>query len=202
MSVLKTIKSSQAFLFKDKGSKFIAIAYPFVSEDILKDLIERSKAEYPKASHYCYAYRIGRDKNNFRSNDDGEPKGSAGAPILNQIDSFGLTNICVVVVRYFGGTKLGVAGLINAYKSATKGVLDEIDIVEEEYTITYKLSCSYQDIHALIKMLNRNQISINTKVFGEPCSLTVDVKEDEEDNFLAILHNLHSIEVNIHKFEP
>ena len=124
----KTIKSNSEGLFKDKGSKFYAYAFPIQNEEDVRFYLETVKAEHPKARHACYAYKLGIEETNFRANDDGEPSGSAGKPILNTITSFDLTDTFVVVIRYFGGTLLGVPGLINAYKEATKEALSIAEI--------------------------------------------------------------------------
>lgn len=126
----KTVKKSEG-LYKEKGSKFIAVAYPVKSEDEFKEAYADVKNEYHNARHHCYAYRVNPEEEEVRSNDDGEPSGTAGKPILNQLYSFELYNICVIVVRYFGGTKLGVSGLINAYKQATIDAINNANIKTE-----------------------------------------------------------------------
>ena len=128
----KTIKSASQGLFKDKGSRFIALAFPLKSVEEVKPILEKIRKDYHDARHHCYAYNIGYENNNWRVNDDGEPSGTGGKPILGQIKSFELTNILVVVVRYFGGTLLGVSGLINAYKSATIDVISNANIVNTD----------------------------------------------------------------------
>ncbi|MET1055429.1 MAG: YigZ family protein, partial [Pedobacter sp.] len=127
----KTIESRAEGLFKDKGSKFIAFAYPILSESEVKPILLGLRAEHTKANHFCYAYRLSPDRNVYRVNDDGEPSGTAGRPILNTLLSADVTNILIVVVRYFGGTLLGVPGLINAYKSAAAEALGLAEIIEK-----------------------------------------------------------------------
>ena len=129
--------------FKDRGSKFLAYAFPISTVDDFKKRLKELKEEHPKAAHHCFAYRLGMDKNNFRSSDDGEPSGSAGKPILGQIDSRDLTNIAVVIVRYFGGTLLGVPGLINAYKTSASLALQLTAIVQTPVLIRYDLPFDY-----------------------------------------------------------
>lgn len=124
-----TISKPSEGLFKDRGSKFLAFAYPVSSEDEIKEIQEHLRSEYHDARHHCYAYMLGKDKNVFRANDDGEPSSTAGKPILGQIKSYDLTNILIVVIRYFGGTKLGVSGLINAYKTAAEEALKNAKII-------------------------------------------------------------------------
>ena len=137
------IEKSAFAEFKDRGSKFIAFAFPMLTADDFKMQLQLLKKEHPKAVHHCFAYRIGLDGNNFRVSDDGEPSGSAGRPILGQIDSKLLTNTGVIVVRYFGGTLLGVPGLINAYKTATVMALQLVPIVEKAIEIIYELQFDY-----------------------------------------------------------
>ena len=147
------ITNSGEGLYKDKGSKFIAQAFPVSSETEAKEGIEDIKKKFHDARHHCYAYMIGPDKSCFRSNDDGEPSGTAGKPILNQILSKDLTNICVVVVRYFGGTKLGVSGLINAYKSAAREALDQTTVEERTIDEIYSLEFEYPLMNEVMRIL-------------------------------------------------
>src|SRR6187551_833896 len=137
MNHLFTIEKPSVAEYKDRGSKFLAYAFPISTADDFKKRLKELKEEHPKAAHHCFAYRLGNDKNNFRSSDDGEPSGSAGKPILGQIDSKELTNVAVVVVRYFGGTLLGLPGLINAYKTSTSLVLQLTAIVQRPILIQY-----------------------------------------------------------------
>ncbi|MFT7606590.1 MAG: putative YigZ family protein, partial [Saprospiraceae bacterium] len=143
IDLYKTIVAPSIGEFKDRGSKFIAYAYPVYTEEEWQEHLNTVKKEHFKARHHCFAFRIGLDKNNFRANDDGEPSGTAGRPILGQIDSFELTNVFVVVVRYFGGTKLGVSGLINAYKNATIDAFQQATIIEKTVEDIYKISFHY-----------------------------------------------------------
>lgn len=143
--------------FKDRGSKFLAFAYPVNNSDEFKSQLQQLKKEHPKAVHHCFAYRLGTDNNNFRVNDDGEPSGSAGRPILGQIDSKTLTNVAVIVVRYFGGTLLGVPGLINAYKTAAAMALQLTPIVQKPVLISYRLEFDYtrqNDVMMILKQCN------------------------------------------------
>src|SRR5215208_2258447 len=138
-----TIEKPSLAEFKDRGSKFLAYAFPVQAPDDFKKRLKELKEEHPKAAHHCFAYRIGTDGNTFRSGDDGEPSGSAGKPILGQIDSKNLTNVAVVVVRYFGGTLLGVPGLINAYKSAASMALQVTPVVQKPIEVAYTLQFDY-----------------------------------------------------------
>lgn len=149
-----TIQSAENILYKDKASKFIGFAYSVKSEAEIKEKLEALKILHPKATHHCYAYRLGLDKNNYRANDDGEPNGTAGKPILGQIDSFGITNCLIVVVRYFGGTKLGVSGLIDAYKECARQTLASTVIIEQRILDYYELRCSFEKNNRVYQIIN------------------------------------------------
>lgn len=156
-----TIEQYSTATFTDRGSKFIAHAFPIKQADDYKQIIKKLKEENPKANHFCFAYKIGLDNNNARSSDAGEPNGSAGKPILNQILSKQITNVLVVVVRYFGGTLLGVPGLINAYKTATALALQTTPIVQKQVFETYIVSCDYTVINAVITTAKQFGCQIN-----------------------------------------
>lgn len=145
----KTIEKPAMAEFKDRGSKFLAYAYPIETAEGFKKHLQILKKEHPKAVHHCFAYRIGTDGNNFRSSDDGEPSGTAGKPILGQIDSKALTNIAIIVVRYFGGTLLGVPGLINAYKTSSSLVLQTIPIITKPILVKYELEFDYTSMNTV-----------------------------------------------------
>ena len=149
----KTIKAPVEGLFKDRGSKFLAYAYPIEHENEVKPLVDNLKKEHFKAVHHCYAYRLGLDRTNFRVNDDGEPSGTAGKPILNTLLSHDITNILVVVVRYFGGTLLGVPGLINAYKSATAEALTVAKVIEKTVNDVYDVSFEFVQMNDVMKVV-------------------------------------------------
>ncbi len=152
-----TLSTPSEALYRDRASKFLAFAYPFTRVEELEGYLEPLRKAHPKANHHCYAYRLGQDKNNYRANDDGEPNGTAGRPILGQIDSFGLTNVLIVVVRYFGGTLLGTSGLIEAYKESSKLALSEATIIEKTVCEHYEITFDYAlmpDVMNAIKKLN------------------------------------------------
>jgi len=151
----KTIASATTGDFRDRGSKFLAYAYPVVSASAVKEKIQALKKEHPKAVHYCYAYRIGTNGTQFRAVDDGEPSGSAGKPILGQIDSMGLTNVMVAVVRYFGGTLLGVPGLINAYKTATNLALENAPTAEKWIEKLTEINFDYPAMGEVLYLLKQ-----------------------------------------------
>jgi uncharacterized YigZ family protein len=162
MSFYSTIAQAGTAEFKDRGSKFLAYAYPFKSAAELKPILQALKKEHPKAVHFCFAYRIGTDGNNFRSTDDGEPSGSAGKPILGQIDSKGLTNVLIVVVRYFGGTLLGVPGLINAYKTVSAFALQVTPIIQKPIEMLFRLQFDYTQQNAIMQVINKYGCSVQS----------------------------------------
>lgn len=161
-----TIHSIESVIIKEKQSKFIGYAYPIYSELEAKEKIEAVKAQHPKATHHCYAYKLGFDNNNYRANDDGEPNGTAGKPILNQINSLDLTNCLVIVVRYFGGTKLGVSGLIDAYKLCAKETLAATTIDEREIISTFSFEVTFELTNQVFEYLNKHQYTYS-KTFTE-----------------------------------
>ncbi|NCW12832.1 YigZ family protein [bacterium] len=160
MFYYNTISQTAIAEFKDRGSKFIAYSFPVTSIDACKKILAQLKKEHPKAVHHCLAYRIGVDGSTYRVSDDGEPSGSAGRPILGQIDSKQLTNIMVVVVRYFGGTLLGVPGLINAYKTATSLALQLAPIIQKSVEIEYVLNFDYQQMNEVMMVVKQYQCTV------------------------------------------
>ncbi len=156
----KTISVTSSGEFKDRGSKFLGYAYPINSPDDVKKILQDLRKEHPKAVHHCFAYRIGTDGLQYRANDDGEPSGSAGRPILGQIDSAGLTNLIVVVVRYFGGTLLGVPGLINAYKTTTALCLENAVVIEKNMEYRIMLDFDYSVMNEVMYVLKQHEATI------------------------------------------
>ena len=150
-----TIEKYSIAEFKDRGSKFIAYAFPIADVNEFKEKLAAVKKEHPKATHHCFAYRIGTDGNNFRVSDDGEPSGSAGRPILGQIDSRQVTNVLIIVVRYFGGTLLGIPGLINAYKTAASLALQITPVVQKPVLINYRLQFDYTQMNDVMKIVKQ-----------------------------------------------
>lgn len=172
----KTIESPSEGLFKDKGSKFMAFAYPVFSEDEIKEHLLRIKKEHFSARHHCYAWRLGADKEHFRANDDGEPSSSAGKPILGQIQSFDLSNILIVVVRYFGGTLLGVSGLINAYRAAAKDAIENANIIEKTVEDTFTIIFGYETMNDVMKIFKDEQLPQLETVFDMQCSIKTSIR--------------------------
>ena len=176
--------------FKDRGSKFFAYAVAVHSDNDIKAFVEEIKKEHPKSRHHCFAYRVGLDGNNFRANDDGEPSGTAGRPILGQIDSFGLVNVMIIVVRYFGGTKLGVPGLINAYKSTAMDALQNATIVEKIISNTYTIAFDYAIMSDVMGFLKKNDVSIIGQDFQEKATLRISIRKGEADEKLEALEEV------------
>lgn len=182
-----SISSPSEGLFKDNGSRFIALAYPVETEEEIKGIIDSLKKEYHDARHHCYAYRLGLDGTKFRANDDGEPSGSAGRQILGQLDSAGLSDILVVVVRYFGGIKLGIPGLIRAYRSSTSDALSKAEVVEKVAGKNYRLTFDYLAMNDVMKVLKDLNIPQSNQDFGISCSVDVRVRLSQEKDFLERL---------------
>ena len=188
----KTLKVASTGEFKDRGSKFIAYAFPVYSEKEWQEHLNTIKKEHFKARHHCFAFRMGLDKNNFRANDDGEPSGTAGRPILGQIDSYELTNVFVVVVRYFGGTKLGVSGLINAYKNATIDALEQAIIIEKTVEDIYKISFDYSLMSNVMNAVKKLDLEMVHQEFTDTAFVDIAVRQSELENTIRQLRSLIS----------
>lgn len=171
-------------LFKDNGSRFIALAYPVETESQIKEIVASLKKEYHDARHHCYAYRLGYKADVFRANDDGEPSGSAGRPILGLIDSRGLSDVLVVVVRYFGGIKLGIPGLIRAYKTSSDDALSQAEVVEKIAAVNYRVEFGYLAMNFVMKVLKDMKIEAGGQQFDMRCSAVVRVRLSAESDFL------------------
>ena len=179
----KSIAARSEGLFKDNGSRFIAFAFPVETPDQVKSIVDSLKKEYHDARHHCYAYRLGYQGDVFRANDDGEPSGSAGRPILGQIDTLGLSDVLVVVVRYFGGIKLGIPGLIRAYKTSTADALSQTEIIEKVAGKNWQLSFDYLSMNAVMKVLKDMDLPQKDQQFGTDCSLVTRVRLSAEQTF-------------------
>lgn len=173
--------------YKEKGSKFLAFAYPMDEEESMQEYLNIARAEHHKARHFCYAYQIGLTGDRYRINDDGEPSGTAGKPILGQILSFGLTNVAIIVIRYFGGTKLGVSGLIQAYREAAKAALETAHIVEKYISSVYRLQFNYDQMGHVLNVLKDLNADILNKSFDTSCEVTISVRQSVET------HTLHQL---------
>ena len=179
----KSIAGPSEGLFKDNGSRFIALAYPVETEEEVREIVSGLRKEYHDARHHCYAYRLGYKRDVFRASDDGEPSGSAGRPILGQIDTLGLSDVLVVVVRYFGGIKLGIPGLIRAYKSSSADALSQAAIVEKIAARRFRLHFDYLSMNAVMKVLKEMDLPQSGQQFGEECSLEVRVRLSALEDF-------------------
>jgi uncharacterized YigZ family protein len=182
-----TITAASEGIFTDRGSKFIAYAFPIKSEEEIKEYLEEIKKEHWKARHHCYAWRLGIDGNTYRANDDGEPSGTAGKPILGQLDSFEITDTLVVVVRYFGGTKLGVGGLINAYKSAAIDALEQVEIISKTIDNYYKIIYDYSVTSQIMNFINHYELNIIDQQFGEKAIMKFSIQISKADEILNFL---------------
>jgi uncharacterized YigZ family protein len=193
MEFYYTIEKESVAEFKDRGSKFLGYAFPVQNTDEFKKRLKQLKEEHPKAAHHCFAYRLGMDKNNFRTADDGEPSGSAGKPILGQIDSKELTNTAIIVVRYFGGTLLGVPGLINAYKMVSSLALQLTPIIQKPVLHNYELSFDYtlmNDMMMIVKRFGCVIIENESQLF---CRMVVGVPVKEEALFVDKIGHFHNV---------
>ena len=191
----RTIDTAVEGIFRDKGSKFIAYAYPFQDEAKLKDIIAELKSLHPKARHHCWAYRLTPDRSVFRVNDDGEPSGTAGRPILNVLLSQDITNILVVVVRYFGGTLLGVPGLINAYKTATQEALKAANIIECTVNDVYELTFHYVQMNDVMRVMKDAELNILGQDFDTNCKLQFEIRKLQVNEVLGRLEKIEGIKI-------
>ena len=183
-------------LYKEKGSKFIASAFTVMDEDEAKRAIAEIKKQYFDARHHCYAYMIGPDKANFRSSDDGEPSGTAGKPILNQILSKNVTNVCVVVTRYFGGIKLGTSGLINAYKTASREALDNAQIIEKTVDEVYSLEFGYPLMNEVMRIMKEEDLEQQNTRFEMDCYLEFSTRQNEAERIATRFRNLYGVKIS------
>jgi len=190
-----TIERSASAEFKDRGSKFIAYAFPVAGVVDFKKQLQALKEEHPKAAHHCFAYRIGTDGNTFRSNDDGEPSGSAGKPILGQIDSKQLTDLAVVVVRYFGGTLLGVPGLINAYKTVAALALQTTPIIQKAIEIKYHLQFDYTRMNEVMMIARKYNCAVLDQQMELFCRMDVGIPKANHELVVLKLKDIIGIEM-------
>lgn len=194
----KTIQAPvEDVIFKEMGSKFINYAYPVDSEDEVEFYLNQLYERWPDATHHCYAYAIGLDGQIFRANDDGEPSGSAGLPIYNQILSHEITNVLIVSVRYFGGTKLGVPGLVKAYKYAAQVALEEAKIVEKYITKRVKMIFNYDQQGIVERNVDRMDGEIKDKHFTDKCMFTVSMRASKMDDFIRQFDEYYQMQIKI-----
>jgi len=191
----QSIPTTAEGLYKEKGSRFISLAYPVETEEEIKEILDGLRKEYHDARHHCYAWRLGHLGDKYRANDDGEPSGSAGRPILGQIDSKGLSDVLVVVVRYFGGIKLGVPGLIRAYKTATADALENAGVVEKTAKKRFKISFGYLDMNSVMKAVKDLGADISNQDFGESCSLEASVRLSSIEAFKSRIDDIKEAKI-------
>lgn len=176
VGIYKTVsRASGGILYKDRQSKFYSHVFPIEDENGIKTIIENLRKKYPTANHFCFAWRLGIDKQKYRANDDGEPKNSAGMPIYGQIKSFGLTNVLIVVARIFGGTKLGVGGLIAAYRTAAQQALESSAIIEKCVKVKYELGFDYPLLSKVMRLIKQNSIEIIRQDMSMTCTIAIAV---------------------------
>jgi uncharacterized YigZ family protein len=192
----KTIAERAEGLYKEKGSRFLAFGFPVTDTATIKSIITSLRKEFHDARHHCYAYRIGPDPYQYRINDDGEPSGTAGRPIYGQIISHELTNILIVVVRYFGGTLLGTSGLINAYRTATALMLDEAVIIEKSIGITCKLTFPYALLNSVMKVIKEEAVVFTNPIYDSNCSFVVKIPKSISERFKGKLVLLDGLVCN------
>ena len=186
---------SEEILYKEKNSKFFGYTFPVTSEDEVKEILERLKKEHFSARHWCYAYQIGTEKIQYRVNDDGEPNNSAGIPIYGQIQSFEVTNVLVVVVRYFGGVKLGVGGLISAYKIAAQMALENSEIVERTIDKHFIISFGYANMNKVMRIIKEKNLQIVSQKMEMDCEIEIATRKKNVQNLLDTLENLYEIKL-------
>jgi len=188
-------KPSEEILFKEKNSKFYGYAFPVTNEDEIKNHLETLRKQHHGAVHFCYAFQIGTNKIQYRANDDGEPSNSAGMPIYGQIQSFGLTNVLVVIVRFFGGVKLGVGGLISAYRTAAQMALEESEIIEKTIDIFFKVNFDYKNMNKVMRVIKEKNLSIISQNMNESCEIIISTRKKNAEMIFDIFDNLFEIEV-------
>jgi len=192
----KTItKPSEETLFKDRNSKFFGYAFPVFSEEDIKERLEELRKQHHTARHHCYAWQLGTENIRFRANDDGEPSNSAGQPIYGQIQAFDVTNILIVSVRYFGGTKLGVGGLINAYRNSAQLALEASDIIEKTIDIHYKLKFGYDMMNKVQRIIKERNLDIINQKLELDCEYTISVRKKEAKSIFEVFDNLFKVEI-------
>ena len=195
--ILDTFKTfeiaTEPILFKEKNSKFFGYGFPILSDDEVKPLIDILRKKHFGAGHFCFAYQIGTEKFQFRTNDDGEPNNSAGMPIYGQIQSFEITNVLIVVVRYFGGTKLGVGGLISAYKTSAQLVIESANIIEKTININYLVLFDYKNMNKVMRIIKENNVQIQTQRMELACEIEISIRKQNAEKIFTIFDDLFEV---------
>jgi uncharacterized YigZ family protein len=190
----KTISQpSEEILFKEKSSKFFGYAFPINNEDEVKEALELLKKKHNSARHFCYAYQLGTETISYRVNDDGEPNNSAGMPIYGQIQSFDVTNVLVVVIRYFGGVKLGVGGLISAYKTAAQMTFEVSDIIEKTIDVHFIISFDYKDMNKVMRIIKEKNLEMVSQKMEMSCEIEISTRKKNAENTFAIFSSIYEI---------
>jgi uncharacterized YigZ family protein len=189
----KTILSSSPGIYKEKGSRFVSVAMPVTEQEQIKSIIDKIRKEHHDARHHCYAYMLGYERLIWRVNDDGEPSGTAGRPILGQINSQALTNIIIVVSRYFGGTLLGVSGLINAYKSAAYSALENARIIEKTVNEYYRITFPFSSLNDVMKILKEENLGQSDQSFDLECSLNINFRVSVKEKVMNRLSRIDDL---------
>ena len=194
----KTIKqASKEGLFKDKGSKFYGYAFPVTNEEEIKEKIELLKKQHYNARHWCYAWQLGKNYDHYRANDDGEPSNSAGMPIYGQLQSFNVTNVLVIVVRYFGGTKLGVGGLIKAYKNGAKLALENSIIIHKTIDEVFLIKFEYPEMNTIMRIIKDENISIINQKMELDCQFIISIRKKEAIRIFKIFENTYKVSIKV-----
>lgn len=194
----KTIAfTSEEILFKEKNSKFFGYAFPITTEEQIKNHLEVLRKQHHGAVHFCYAFQIGTDKIQFRANDDGEPSNSAGAPIYGQIQSFGLTNILVVIVRFFGGVKLGVGGLISAYRTSAQMALEASEIIEKTIDLHYIISFDYKNMNKVMRVIKEKNLEMVSQQMNESCQIEIATRKKNAEMVFDIFNSMFEIDIQL-----
>ena len=186
---------SEEVLYKEKNSKFFGYAFPVTTEEEVKEILEKLRKDHFSARHWCYAYQIGIEKIQYRANDDGEPNNSAGMPIYGQIQSFDVTNVLIVVVRYFGGVKLGVGGLISAYKTAAQMALESAEIIEKTIDIHFLISFGYANMNKVMRIIKEKNLQIVAQKMEMDCEIEIATRKKSAQNILDTFESLYEIKL-------
>ena len=194
--VYKTIAfPSDEILFKEKNSKFFGYSFPIQNEAEVKPIIEGLRKQHPHAVHYCYAYQTGTSTLLYRANDDGEPSNTAGMPIYGQIQSFGVTNVLVVIVRIFGGVKLGVGGLISAYRTAAQMTLESSEIIEKTIDIHFQIACDYKNINKVMRVIKEKSVEIVSQKMEMSCEIEIITRKKNAEMIFDIFNSMFEVQI-------
>lgn len=184
---------SPEILYKEKNSKFFGYTFPVSNEDEIKNHLDDLRKQHHGAVHFCYAFQLGTDKIQYRANDDGEPSNSAGMPIYGQIQSFGVTNVLVVVVRFFGGVKLGVGGLISAYRTSAQMALEESEIIEKTIDVQFEIAFDYKNMNKVMRVIKEKNLEIVSQEMNESCKIILSTRKKNAEMIFDIFNNLFEI---------